>query len=333
MKWDKAKQAIEEAHSIDELKNIRDKAEALRLYVKQQKESLGVQNKIAEIKLRCERRIGEMTQAMPKAQGARTDLTSTHEALKSDLLKEAGLRQQQVSKFEIIAAVPEDKFEEHIAAVQAKNEELTSIKVLEFAKDFAYQVGTHTPPPKDSPQEKANGIIKDVNRHLMQITNLLQDIPLRDATPTLIKVLSENGKEFLLSFSTFQETLATFIKDIEEGKVPTAPDFPLGETDPQTAIEIEKYREKLRQMWKESPKAHAIPRRILSLRVALAEMPLSKISAKHNKQWVIEAITQLQEILNEYVVKDITPLTPTQKTETKVDTAAEDIPVQEGEVV
>ena len=38
--WDKARQAIEKAHTIDEVKQIRDKAEAMRAYVKQARESL-----------------------------------------------------------------------------------------------------------------------------------------------------------------------------------------------------------------------------------------------------------------------------------------------------
>ena len=60
VKWEKAKQAIIEAKSIDEVKDIRDKAEALKAYAKQHGESKEVQNDIAEIKIRAERRMGEM---------------------------------------------------------------------------------------------------------------------------------------------------------------------------------------------------------------------------------------------------------------------------------
>ena len=48
--------AVEEypelAASVDEIKDIRDKAEAIRMYLKQSNESLGVQNRAAEIKIR-----------------------------------------------------------------------------------------------------------------------------------------------------------------------------------------------------------------------------------------------------------------------------------------
>ena len=50
--WNDVVRAIEEARTIDEIKDIRDKAEALRLYAKQAGESLEMQNSVAEIKLR-----------------------------------------------------------------------------------------------------------------------------------------------------------------------------------------------------------------------------------------------------------------------------------------
>ena len=82
IKWEKARSAIAEAKSVDELKLIRDKAEAWRYAAKQAKESLIVQNDIAEIKIRAERRAGELLKEMPKAQGKRTDLLTASEDVK-----------------------------------------------------------------------------------------------------------------------------------------------------------------------------------------------------------------------------------------------------------
>ena len=65
VKFDAAKQAIETAASIDEVKDIRDRAEAFRAYAKQAHFSLKMQNQCSEIKVRAERRagnlLGEMT--------------------------------------------------------------------------------------------------------------------------------------------------------------------------------------------------------------------------------------------------------------------------------
>jgi hypothetical protein len=53
--FDRAKRELELAASIDEVKKIRDQAEALRQYARQQKLSLEMQNRCAEIKIRAER--------------------------------------------------------------------------------------------------------------------------------------------------------------------------------------------------------------------------------------------------------------------------------------
>lgn len=120
-KWEKAKQAIAECKTIDEAKEIRDKAEALRAYAKQARESLEVQNDIAEIKLRAERRIGEFSREIPKNERARTDLSATQYGeqitTKTSILKEAGINHPE--RYEAIASLPDEEFEKHIADVKA----------------------------------------------------------------------------------------------------------------------------------------------------------------------------------------------------------------------
>ena len=69
VQFDAARQALALATSIDEVKEIRDKAEALRAYVRQQGEGLEMQNQCAEIKLRAERRAGEILSEQERATG------------------------------------------------------------------------------------------------------------------------------------------------------------------------------------------------------------------------------------------------------------------------
>jgi len=56
--FDVARRELALAVSIDEVKQLRDKAEAIRQYIRQQGASLEMQNQAAEIKIRAERRIG-----------------------------------------------------------------------------------------------------------------------------------------------------------------------------------------------------------------------------------------------------------------------------------
>lgn len=69
-KIDVAKRALMEARSIPEIKDIRDKAEAIRLYYRKRGSNLEVQNLAAELKLRAERKLGELLREMEKAKGA-----------------------------------------------------------------------------------------------------------------------------------------------------------------------------------------------------------------------------------------------------------------------
>lgn len=130
--WEKAKNAVAICKNIDEVKKIKDQAEALRVYAKQAKEGLEVQNNIADIKLRAERRIGELSKKIPTKKGIRTDLTSPHDGGKLNILKDAGIAHPE--RYEAIASLPEEEFEKHIQEVKASNKELTTIGVIKLAR-------------------------------------------------------------------------------------------------------------------------------------------------------------------------------------------------------
>jgi len=127
-KWNNAKNAIAECKTIDEVKAIRDKAEALRQYAKQAKESLLVQNDIAEIKLRAERRVGEMLKG--------EELAKNQYAGNMMSLAKIGIEKHESSRWQKEADIPEDVFEEHVKEVKNKNIELTQAGLLKIHKDL-----------------------------------------------------------------------------------------------------------------------------------------------------------------------------------------------------
>ena len=122
--FNKAKNELVLATSIDEVKDIRNKAEALRAYAKQAGESLDMQNQCAEIKIRAERRAGEL---IPEQI---TVGTKSHDVTLSDL----DISNKQSSRWQAIASVSEDDFEGHIAKTKGSKNELTSIGVYKLAK-------------------------------------------------------------------------------------------------------------------------------------------------------------------------------------------------------
>ena len=73
-------------------------------------ESLDMQNSCAEIKIRAERRIGEFSKEMPKAQGKYQQTNHDEQSDKTRVLTDAGIKNYQ--RYEAIADIPEEEFEE-----------------------------------------------------------------------------------------------------------------------------------------------------------------------------------------------------------------------------
>ena len=68
--YDAMCRAIEAAHAVDEVKDIRDKALALETYARQAK-NIDAEWRACEIRLRAERRAGQLLKEIEKAKGGR----------------------------------------------------------------------------------------------------------------------------------------------------------------------------------------------------------------------------------------------------------------------
>jgi N6-adenosine-specific RNA methylase IME4 len=126
-----AKTALAEANTIAEVKTIRDKAEAIRLYAKAQGDCLEIQNYAAEVKIRAERKAGELLAEIPKNGGARDGKRGS---IAEPRLAEIGVTKKQSHRWQAVASVPEEKFERHIEQTKKADGELTTASVLTLAK-------------------------------------------------------------------------------------------------------------------------------------------------------------------------------------------------------
>ena len=114
IKWDEIQNAIVNAKDFDELSNLRDKIEAYRILARQSKQSLEVQNKIAEYRLRVDRKLGEWLDDNIEHGVKSHDATLQLKDI--DINKSASSRLQKLSK------IPEEKFEGYIQEIKEKKD-------------------------------------------------------------------------------------------------------------------------------------------------------------------------------------------------------------------
>jgi site-specific DNA-methyltransferase (adenine-specific) len=130
VRYDQARVALYEARTVDDAKDIKDKAEALLIYARQTKDA-EMEAWVAEIKLRAMRRIGELSAELDSAQGKRTDtlLPTGGKKSKEEALKDAGISKSSADRCEKIAEMPENEFDGFIAQKKAKGQAVTASEV------------------------------------------------------------------------------------------------------------------------------------------------------------------------------------------------------------
>lgn len=132
IKWDKIRTEIEQARDIETLTKLSDKLEAIRYMAKQSKQSLEVQNKIAEYRLRVERKKGEWLQENINHEGSKGIGVS----IESTQLKDIGITRDESSKAQRIAKLDDKQFEEYIQETKSTNQEVTLAGVVKLAKQI-----------------------------------------------------------------------------------------------------------------------------------------------------------------------------------------------------
>jgi len=128
--------AVAECHSVDEITLIRNKAEAYRYALRQAKESPEVIRKAEEIKLRAERRAGELLGETVNHGGDRKTESRSNDTTLNDI----GVTKDQSSKWQKIASIPEEKFENFLSV----QKELSTSGILNFKKNLDRQERVET---------------------------------------------------------------------------------------------------------------------------------------------------------------------------------------------
>ena len=160
MKYEAARYALQICEQIDEVKGIRDKAAAMAAYARMAKD-LDLLNWSTKLKLRGERKLGEMLAETERSVGGRPGKTGQGSIPVSDntvkTLEEIGLSKQQSSDFQAIAAIPEDKFEKLVEAGKTSTAALVkaSPKTKAAAKAAKAKAGPFAAALEESTEKKA----------------------------------------------------------------------------------------------------------------------------------------------------------------------------------
>jgi hypothetical protein len=127
LKYDAARSALAEARNVDEVKDIRDKAEAMRAYARMA-ENTELELDAAELRLRAERRLGELIKSQKECGGLAKGGQPYRKSTPSNKvgveiapsLEDVGIDYRLSSRSQKIADISEPEFEEAISSIREK---------------------------------------------------------------------------------------------------------------------------------------------------------------------------------------------------------------------
>lgn len=134
VRYDAMCHAIAAAYEVDEVKDIRDKALALETYARLA-QNVEAERQACEIRLRAERKAGQLLRARDKAKGGQPYQSGHMIGSGPVPLAELGISRNQSSQWQRLARVPDDEFERHLAADRPTTNGIVSAHAPEPAPD------------------------------------------------------------------------------------------------------------------------------------------------------------------------------------------------------
>lgn len=119
VRYEAARQALAECEAIDECKGWTDRAAALAVYARQARDT-SLHMLALRIQARAERRLGELSKSLPRAQplNGRGAGLPTGGKTKGDALREAGVSTSVANRAEHVAAIPQHEFDRQVESAR-----------------------------------------------------------------------------------------------------------------------------------------------------------------------------------------------------------------------
>lgn len=183
----RAGRMLSEARTIGDFKHVRDVGEAALRLAKSRRE-VGIDALLAaqEIVRRAERQIGEMLALSTGGKGG--DRKSSNSKL-LDPLGNLGIGKMQSSRFQKVAQIPSDEFEEWISECRENGEEMTQAAALRLA---AMLTADPIEKPAVPPHEQMAAAIKNaVTKFIGQLSSSEEYAYVRRRLEDLVAFLEE----------------------------------------------------------------------------------------------------------------------------------------------
>ena len=136
----KYRQLLENSEELEEITSVLHTADAARLYAAKAKLGLDVQNHAAELKMRAERKAGTILASLRLRGGDRRSTDSRGRLKLSDF----GISQNESKRWQKIAAIPSEAFEEYLAECDAQQRLISAAGLFHTVQ---------TPPAPNANQE------------------------------------------------------------------------------------------------------------------------------------------------------------------------------------
>jgi hypothetical protein len=124
---------LEQACSFEDVLKLRDQAQIARSALQMRGDSVGSINAAAEFKVRCERWLGQILKdRTPAKRGPKTEPELGNIVLPNSgpTLEELGIEKIQSSRWQAIAGIEEEVFEQLIEDIKASDKEITTAAFL-----------------------------------------------------------------------------------------------------------------------------------------------------------------------------------------------------------
>jgi N6-adenosine-specific RNA methylase IME4 len=132
---DEASRMLAVARNIPDVAKVRDRAESIRMYLRHRGGCQDALVSASVLKVRAERRLGELLAEMPKSPGGRPAKNLSYRSTGFPSLPDLGISRDDSSRWQRVATITPEVFERHIGEAVAAKQEVSTAFFIRLAKD------------------------------------------------------------------------------------------------------------------------------------------------------------------------------------------------------